>query len=174
MSELYDKLSALDALTEGFSVLLKEKARIIWDHYLSRQLPPSEVSIEEDRLIKASLEPNWIHYGYSLIKKALDGEKLEPDEMNLVDQIIQSHSLKDGYTVAAFPGQPKSPMRTIHDGWKAGTPTWIFMGRALTPESTVHLGNKWVAVQRTLPEEFYKDMDKTAAPPTLWRYCSYV
>jgi len=134
----------------------KHKAQVVWDHYVSRQLGDG------------NLEPNWVHFGYALVQKFASDEKLNADELELVDQIIASHSLKDGYTVSAFPGQPQGPMRIIHDGWKAGTPTWIFMGRSLTPESIVNLGGGWVAVQRTIPDEFYKNMDRRAAPATLW------
>ena len=154
----------------------KAKAQVVWDHYVSRQLPPAELADDPEmpngkRMVVGTLEPNWVHFGYALIHKFIFsrvGEKLDADELELVDQIIASHSLKDGHTVPAFPGQPKSPMRIIHDGWKAGTPTWIFMGRAFTPKSAIHLGGGWVAVQRTIPDEFYKDMDKQAAPATLW------
>jgi hypothetical protein len=146
----------------------KAKAQVVWDHYVRRQLPAVMMN---NIILQNELEPNWIHFGYELIHKFIFsrvGEKLDADELELVDQIIVSHSLKDGHTVPAFPGQPKSPMRIIHDGWKAGTPTWIFMGRSLTPKSVVHLGGGWVAVQRTIPDEFYNDMDKQAAPATLW------
>lgn len=143
----------------------KDKAQAVWNHYVIRQLPTVMLN---NIVLRNELEPNWVHVGYSLIHKFILGEKLDAGELELVDQIIASHSLKDGHTVPAFPGQPKSPMRIIHDGWKAGTPTWIFMGRSLTPKSVVHLGGGWVAVQRTLPDEFFKDMDKQAAPATLW------
>lgn len=146
----------------------KDKAQVVWDHYVSRQLPLAEFSYPIGTLNKGTLEPSWVHFGYALIQKFVSDEKLDADELELVDQIIASHSLKDGHTVPAFIGQPKSPMRVIHDGWKAGTPTWIFMGRSLTPKSVVYLGSGWVAVQRTIPDEFYKDMDQQAAPPTLW------
>ena len=42
------------------------------------------------------------------------------------------------------------------------------MGRALTPDSVVHLGAGWVAVQRTAPPEIYRLLDQDAAPATLW------
>jgi len=140
----------------------KAKAQVVWDHYLSRQLPPATIDP-----VVGTLEPDWIHGGYEFVHKFVS-KKLDAYGLELVAQIIASHSLKDGQTVPAFPGQPKSPMRIIHDGWKAGTPTWIFMGRALTPKSVVHLGGGWVAVQRTIPDDFYKDMDQQAAPATLW------
>ena len=132
----------------------KDKANIVWNHYLSRQIK--------------ELEPNWIHAGYELVRKLIDGENVEKDEFRVIDQIIESHSLNDGHAVPAFPGQPKSPMRIIHDGWKAGTPTWIFMGRSLTPESVVSLGSGFIAVQRTIPDYLYDQMDKEIAPATLW------
>lgn len=132
-----------------------DKAKVVWDHYLSRRL---------DDLI----EPPWIHFGYELVQKFVTGEKLQADQLELIDQIIASHSLKDGHEVPAFPGQPQSPMRIIHDGWKAGTPTWIFMGRSLTTASISNMGGGWWAVQRTIPVEFYQEMDQDAAPPTLW------
>lgn len=163
-------MSLSKAISEATSY--KDKAQLVWDHYLSRQLPSAYV---EGGNIIGTLEPNWIHSGYELIRKFLDNENssgdqrsLSPDELKSINQIIESHALNDGVSVPAFPGQPKSPMRIIHDGWKAGTPSWIFMGRALTPESFVHLGAGWVAVQRTIPDEFYAQMDQQAAPATLW------
>jgi hypothetical protein len=137
----------------------KDKAQIVWNHYLSRQLPEN------------TLEPNWIHLGYELVSKFVKEEKLKNDEKEIVNQIVLSHFLKDGYSVPVFPGQPKSPMRIIHDGWKAGSPTWIFMGRALTSDSAISLSEGcegWIAVNRTIPDEFYKDMDQQMAPATLW------
>lgn len=154
MSELSERL----AKTPGF----REKSNLIWEHYLSRQL-------------KSPLEPHWIHAGYEIIKKYADWDGMGQyppdcgaDEEHLMIEICHSHALKDGFSVPAFPGQPNSPMRIIHDGWKSGTPSWIFMGRALTPESAIHLGAGFVAVQRTVPAELYDQMDKKAAPPTLW------
>ena len=133
----------------------KVDAEKVWEKYQSRKL-------------NSALEPTWVHAGYELVKKFLDGDKLEPDDLHLVKEMIHSHSLADGTSVAAFPNIPKSPQRIIHDGWKAGTPSWIFMGRSLAPENVKYLGERWVAVQRTLPPEFYKLIDKSAAPASLW------
>lgn len=155
-----------EQLTQAQS--LSDKCKIIWQHYLSRRIPDREPGV-------FTLEPNWIHAGYELVKKYAewDGvgkfpEGVDEDENHLVVEICHSHGLKDGFSVPAFPGRPDSPQRIIHDGWKSGTPSWIFMGRALTPESVVHLGAGWVAVQRTLPDELYQQMDQKAAPATLW------
>lgn len=150
--------------TPGF----REKCKLIWDHYLSRKIPDREPGV-------ATLEPKWIHAGYEIIKKYAewDGVGQNPadcgaDEEHLMIEICHSHGLKDGTSVPAFPGRPDSPMRIIHDGWKSGTPSWIFMGRTLTPDSVVHLGAGWVACQRILPDDLYKMMDPNAAPATLW------
>jgi len=131
---------------------LKEKAAIVWNHYESRKL-------------NSSLEPNWIHVAYEEVKKFIDGDK-DADEQ-FVQEIVHSHALRDGISVSAFPGVPSSPMRIIHDGWKSGTPTWIFMGRSF-PEAVQDIGNGWVAVSRSLPPEVYKLIDPKTAPATLW------
>lgn len=165
-SELSRAMLYLESLvpTEGIAAVYKKKGQRLWEHYQSRKLPSEPTNGQE----LLPLEPQWVHYGYDLIRKFVNDEVIEGDALNLLDQIIASHSLQDGSTIAAFPGQPNSPQRIIHDGWKAGTPTWIFMGRALTPDSVVHLGGGYVAVQRTVPDELYKMMDPKAAPATLW------
>lgn len=134
---------------------IEDKCKLIWQHY-------------ENRKLTNSFEPNWIHAGYELVYKYLQGEKLDSKSMQLVQEIVNSHSLEDGFSVPAFPEKPSGPMRIIHDGWKAGTPSWVFMGRSLTPESVVPLKNDWIAVQRTLPSSVYELIDSDQAPPTLW------
>ena len=133
---------------------LMEQAKTVWGKYESRKL-------------NSALEPAWIHAGYELVKDFIDN-KLEEGNLSIVLEILHSHSLPDGSGVLAFPNQPKGPQRIIHDGWKAGTPSWIFMGRNLAPENVKYLGERWVAVQRSLPPEMYKLIDPSAAPPTLW------
>lgn len=113
-------------------------------------------------------EPKWIHAGYELVYKYLHDEILDSKSEQFIHEIVKSHSLKDGFAVPAFPEKPSGPMRIIHDGWKAGTPSWVFMGRSLTPESVVPLRDGWIAVQRTLPTSIYELIDSENAPPTLW------
>jgi len=157
MSELSERVSKEPSF--------RLKAKIVWEHYLSRRIPDREPGV-------FTLEPNWIHAGYEVVKRFAEwdgvGKYPHEDEEHLVIEICQSHGLADGFSVPAFPGVPGGPQRIIHDGWKSGTPSWIFMGRALTPESVVHLGAGWVACQRTVPDELYKQMDQKAAPATLW------
>ena len=133
---------------------LKAEAIVVWEKYESRKL-------------ESALEPTWTHAGYSLIKDFID-DKINEDDMGIVLEILGSHALPDGSGVSAFPNMPNGPKRIVHDGWKAGTATWIFMGRSLEPNSVKYLGERWVAVQRTLPPEMYKLIDPNAAPPTLW------
>lgn len=132
---------------------LKEKANIVWKHYESRKL-------------NSDLEPKWIHAAYEAVNKFVEGTASD-EEKQLAKEVVMSHSMKDGHSVPAFPEMPSSPMRIIHDGWKSGTPTWVFMGRGISPDSIQDIGEGWVAVKRTLPLEFYKDIDPTA-PQTLW------
>lgn len=131
---------------------MKDQLADIWNHYLSRQL-------------KNDLEPNWIHYGYELIYKLLNDVEITEKEKHIANDIMKSFSLKDGFSVPSFPSRPQSPSRIIHDGWKAGTATWIFMGRSENPIK--YLGDDWIAVERTLPDDLYKLLDSKLAPPTL-------
>jgi hypothetical protein len=147
MSDLYNKIRSSESVLD--------KCQVIWDHYLERKL-------------SSGLEPNWVHVGYELVYRALNKEKLSSDQQHLVQEILYTHALKDGTFVPAFSGRPNSPSRLIHDGWKAGTPSWIFMGRNINSNSVKYLGNDWVVVQRTLPEDYYQFLDAEKAPPTLW------
>lgn len=153
MSEIHKLLSVAKTL--------QEKARALQIHYFSRRLHG------EGDSVYSTLEPSWIHSGYELAMRLSDGEKLSDDERHLVEEIVSSHELPDGFTVSAFPGMPNSPQRIIHDGWKAGTPTWIFMGRTLSEYPAKDMGNGWIATSRTIPDKFYKLMDQNV-PPTLW------
>lgn len=132
-----------------------DKCQIIWDHYLERKL-------------NNDLEPTWIHAGYELVFKAINEKALTKEEIKVVNEIIFTHSCEDGREIPAFAGKPNSPSRIIHDGWKAGTPSWIFMGRSLYPENVQKINENYVVVKRTLPIEYYQMINQDLAPPTLW------
>lgn len=132
-----------------------EKCQIIWDHYVERQL-------------HSELEPAWIHAGYELIFKAKNEKALTKEEIKIVNEIIFTHSCEDGKEIPAFAGKPNSPSRIIHDGWKAGTPSWIFMGRSLEADNVQKINNNYVVVKRTLPSEYYQMLNQDLAPATLW------
>lgn len=134
---------------------LEQKAQVVWDHYESRRL-------------QGPLEPHWIHEAYKPIQTILTGRRVRGEDRDYVREIVHSHGLPDGYTVQAFPGMPGSPVRVIHDGWKVGTPTWIFMGRNLTPDAVKYLGEGWVAVKRTAPPEIFRKLAHGDMPDTLW------
>src|SRR5688572_25231043 len=103
---------------------LKNKAYKVWQHYESRKR-------------RDAFEPPWTHRAYELVKQLLDGS-LHPNYREAVVEIIKSHDLPDGSIVGSFP----FGNRVMHDGWKVGTPTWIFMGRKdSTPE---RIAKDWV------------------------------
>jgi hypothetical protein len=132
---------------------LKEKASLIWLHYVNRKL-------------KSPLEPTWTHAAYELIRQyAL--ESVSKENMQLIKEIIMSHEFDDGTEIQAFPGIPNSPTRIIHDGWKIGTPTWVFMGRNESPQNSKYLGENWVAVRREIPADLYKFFDRSL-PNEAW------
>lgn len=129
---------------------LKAKAQIVWEHYESHK--------------SKSFEPEWIHSQYAKVRDFGQGLILKPEDQTLVVEVVASHSLEDGCSVQAIPGMPNTALRIIHDGWKAGSATWVFMGRA---ENSIQHGD-WVFVNRTLPAEFYALLDQSEAPPELW------
>lgn len=131
---------------------MKKDCERIWEIYLSRKLN--------------QYEPEWTHYAYELVFKHINNQNLSQKDLHLIQQIIKSHSLPDGYSVPAIVGKPNGDFRIIHDGWKAGTPTWIFMGRK--QDTVFPLKNDWIAVKRTLPTHLYDLLNKELAPDTLW------
>jgi hypothetical protein len=142
---LWEKLANLD---------FNAKCEIIWHHY-------------QDRKLKNEFEPEWTHECYELIFKAI-GQKLSQMEYWIASEVVKSHSLPDGIAVPVNKKQPSGEERIIHDGWKAGSISWIFMGRSLKADSVLPLSKNWVAVQRTLPDEIYNLIDTNLAPATLW------
>jgi hypothetical protein len=140
----------LESLIAATSI--KEKVAIICDFYKSKRLDNN-------------LEPMWIHRAYEIAQHYLD-DKLPKEEMGILHEVIRSHLMPDGTEVLSMPNVPKSPIRIMHQGWKIGTPTWIFMGRN-EPDAVTDLGKKWVAVKRTVPPDLYKSFDPKI-PDAIW------
>lgn len=140
------------------SYSLVEKCRAIWDHYLSRKR-------------NDSFEPNWILRPYELAKLYAESEG-KPDGFSdndyfLLNETIKSHSQKNGNEVPVKTGFPNEGSRVMHDCWKAGSFTWIFMGRAEAKDAFLH--KEFVILSRTLPDDLYKVIDKSIfAPQTLF------
>jgi hypothetical protein len=130
----------------------KGKALLVNDFYQSRR-------------IDGSLEPLWIHRAYELVKNYID-DTLQQGQIKLFYDIIKSHELPDGFEVQSMPNVPNSPIRIMHEGWKVGSPTWIFMGRN-QPEAAIHVSENWIAVKRTVPSNIYRHFDQEI-PDTIW------
>lgn len=133
-----------------------EKCSLIWQHYVSRKLDNE-------------LEPIWIHHPYELVKNYIDLNNLSQEQLFLLGEVIKSHTQKDGVEVPLKRGFPNENLRIMHDYWKAGSFTWIFMGRALC--EGIEKQNGWIILSRTLPNELYRLLDSSLAPPTL--FCAY-
>lgn len=125
------------------------KCQILWDYYCDSK--------------NKEFEPQWTHQAFEIVKKNIDSQILDQKEQYFLKKIIQSYELEDGSEVSDFPNKP--PNRIIHDGWKAGSATWIFMGRKLC--DAVEKGD-WVIIHRTLPQDLYSKINSDFAPPTLW------
>ncbi len=112
---------------------MKEKSKHVWQRY-------------EERRRNDEFEPPWVHGGYELVKHFLDGN-IDKDDREAAVGVIESHDLHDGQVVSSF----GFGGRVMHDGWKVGTPTWIFMGRKFCqPEQ---IANGWIMISRKLPDE---------------------
>lgn len=131
----------------------REKAEIIRDFYLSRKL-------------QGDLEPSWVHPSYDLIEKYLNNS-LQKKDLYQLAEVLKSHEQPDGKEVPQFVNRPGGPLRIMHEGWKIGSPTWVFMGRNLHPNAVQYLGNNWVAVCREVPVELYKLFDPSI-PNLVW------
>lgn len=125
------------------------------EHYKSRQL-------------KSDLEPKWTHEAYQFAFDFIADLPLNEKQLWILNGTVKSHNLPDGVAVPVDKRQPQGSQRIVHDGWKAGSCTWIFMGRNFKQDSVCQLSDFWVAVQRTLPDDIYNLLDQSLAPSTLW------
>lgn len=139
---IYQELKSADSL--------EKKCDIIWNHYISRKL-------------NSDLEPNWIHEPYQVVKDFLDNKT---QNSFLLNEIIKSHLQKDATEVPIKTGFPKEGTRIMHDCWKAGSFTWIFMGRIFCKDIYKH--KNCVIINRKLPDDIYNLIDKDSAPQTLY------
>lgn len=134
---------------------LQDKAKRVWEHYLERRLPNN-------------MEPAWTHMAYELIQRyANDPASVTDKDLLMVKDTIYSHEMPDGTEVASFPNVPQSPVRIMHEGWKIGTPTWVFMGRNHETGKVLSLGQGWISVLRHVPEELHYHFD-SAMPKDAW------
>ncbi|NCA13965.1 MAG: hypothetical protein EBS89_07500 [Proteobacteria bacterium] len=132
------------------SLSLEDKARICLEHYEASKNP--------------SLEPAWVHPAYDVLRKFLEGESGD-EQTRLVRDVIASHECEDGKPVTAQPGVPGAGRRVIHDGWKIGSSTWVFMGRR---DGAISLNDDWILVGRDIPADIFRANFDPALPSKVW------
>jgi len=135
-----------------------ERCSFLWEHYLSRK--------RQD-----NFEPLWVLKPYSLVKSFLDLEgKTEgvftEQDYFVLNETIKSHVQRDGTEVPIKTGFPNEGSRIMHDCWKAGSFSWLFMGRTAAQDIFEHKG--FVVLSRALPDHLYDLLDKDFAPQTLF------
>lgn len=135
----------------------RDRCLFIWDHYVSRKR-------------NDDYEPDWVLKPYALVKKFIDLEEnadLDEKEYFILNETIKSHLQEDGTEVPVKTGFPNEGSRIMHDCWKAGSFTWLFMGRADSNEVFYH--KDFVVISRTLPDHLYSLLDREVfAPQTLF------
>jgi len=96
---------------------LRRLASKAWAFYQSRVLTGD----------KGDYEPAWVHPSYQQVKDWLDDPtRFQGEDLEEVENLITSlgdHRVRS----QDFIGMG----RLIHEGWKIGTPSWVFMGRSL-------------------------------------------
>ena len=132
------------------SLSLEDKARMCLEHYEASKSP--------------SLEPAWVHPAYDVLRKFLEGESGD-EQARLVRDVIASHECEDGKPVTAQPGVPGAGRRVMHDGWKIGSSTWVYMGRR---EGARRLNDEWVLVGRAIPDDIFRANFDPDLPETVW------
>lgn len=135
-----------------------DRCSFLWDHYLSRK--------RQDEF-----EPSWVLQPYSLVKSFLDakGEASAPlndGDYFVLNETIKSHLQKDGTEVPIRTGFPNEGSRIMHDCWKAGSFSWVFMGRIEAKDIFDY--KNFVILSRALPDHLYDLLDKDFAPQTLF------
>lgn len=133
-----------------------DKCNYIWDHYSNRKR-------------NDEFEPSWILKPYAILKKYIDEPKsLNEKELFILNEMFKSHAQQDGTEVPVKTGFPNEGSRIMHDCWKAGSFTWIFMARKHSNDISF-FENEYVFVSRKLPDQLYDLIDKDIfAPQTLF------
>lgn len=146
-----------------------------WIHFMSifsklsdkslTYLVKAEICLEHYRAsMSAQFEPEWMHPAYEILQKFIQGS-LPVEKMNLVKEIIASHECEDGRTVTVQPGVPASGKRVMHDGWKIGSSTWVFMGRK---DYAKRLNDDWILVSRKIPDKIFSLNFESDLPNEVW------
>lgn len=131
-------------------------------------------------------EPKWILNPYSMAyeykQSGLDAlREYYGDEKSdtLIEYAISDLNgllIKDGTVYESFPFPP----RIIHDGFKVGTTSWVFMGRRhsnvevlSTPKDSLYRGEDIYVVSRVIPSEISNKLKKNHPELEPVVYCGY-
>lgn len=133
-----------------------DKCECMWNHYLDRK--------RDDEY-----EPSWVLKPYLILRKYMDDSKsLDEKEFFILNEMLKSHAQPDGTEVPVKTGFPNEGSRIMHDCWKAGSFTWLFMGRKYSNDISI-VNNDNVIISRKLPDSMYDLIDKSVfAPQTLF------
>lgn len=126
----------------------------------SWQLDPFDAAFEMDES------------GINAIKGRFGADDGEIDVMGALDE-ISSLMIKDG-TVYTYKSEIFGK-RVIHDGFKVGTTSWVFMGRrnspltlARTDKNGMYQGQEVCVIQRRIPLDIFKILQPQQSEPIVW------
>lgn len=148
-------MSSVFQLKKYLSLDIKDKCSYLWEHYCNRKRTDE-------------YEPNWILKPYDLARMYSLGQQINDEDIFLLENLLKSHAEPNGAEVPVKRGFPKEGTRLMHDGWKAGSSSWLFMGRKFSKTSQ---HSHYVIISRTLSDNYYNLLDSPTAPQTL--FCAY-
>lgn len=128
-------------------------------------------------------EPKWIlppfNDLYNFKKDGVEylrsiyGDHLDDNELLKIfeDETVGALLTPDGTTVNSFPFPP----RVIHDGFKVGTTSWVFMGRKDSPivEIPHYYGSTCLAIRREIPSQIAAKLNKIHPELDNFVYAAY-
>lgn len=156
---------------------IKEMCKVLVDRY-------------ERSRIEGEGEPPWvlspfdIAYGYmeggiEAVRHAIDADEDSSTEEleSMVEESLGGLLVADG---SVCRGGGIFPDRVIHDGFKIGTTSWVFMGRAsspvhkvATPKNGPYRGAEMYVVGRAIPKELQRMIVRPHPELDPVVYCGY-
>lgn len=119
---------------------------------------------------------DFVNGGLKSIKENWSFDGSDEEICKSVLDYLSPLFIADGTVYESFPFPP----RIIHDGFKVGTVSWVFMGRKHsnvevlnTPKKSVYGGEKIYVVNRIVPSEIFKNIECNHPEIEPFVYCGY-
>lgn len=99
---------------------------------------------------KAKYEPDWIHPGEEDFALYVQGKVTDKEMLACIEERLDG--LK-GWQRPSFFMHPLFGPRIVHEAFKVGSPSWVFLGRNLPSTRLEMFGDEHVICGRATPDE---------------------